>query len=482
MRAIIDKPAKLFLVIFRYLMVIILYFLFLLIFQFLSAFAYGFIIPERLLQDYDFLRSVLRAIDVVFMIVLLLVFIIRLDKIQRNCFRLFSLLFIGIILFLLIFNYIIYPRIDLKNQNNRFFILQPFPFNFLNQPTWNNNKSNYIATYGDSNTFGWGDWGFETGFLYQNKPFNFTFILKDELHTGVLNMGKGGAGSLVSMVTTPLIDYHLIKEREKLESQKATLFFFYEGNDMTDNLQDLKQFYQNSGEKDLNYNNFSRWIEDIELKNYQAVNKFSAKFPALYFLSFTTAITFLYKWTYMPIIYPPPHVFRPNQNIISFNSGLKQLPVSLQAPSLQCSIEEIDKSLLFMEYCMRYYKEKTKDPNTYLVFIPSVMSCYQFVSNISVELPPKSIPFSYNEAGKISQKIFKPADLYERNNYVRAHIKAICKKLDYKYIDPTDSIRLQSSHQILHGPKDWRHLNKNGQILLGEIVSDALKNDNHFNN
>ena len=415
--------------------------------------------------------NILRIIDVVFVIVLMLFIIIKLSYLFKKIFKVFSLTIISIVSFLLIFNYLIFPNIDFKNSNNKFFFMLHFPYNFINEPTWNNSNSNYITTFGDSYTFGNGDWLYDSGFLFLNKPSNYSFILKDELHLDVLNMGKTGTCSVSSIIQTPLIDYKIIKEKLHLNKPKATLFFFYEGNDISDNIQDIIKYKMNFPNEELNYINFKKWLEYFSLKNYEPVERSITVFPTVSFFSWISTITFAYKWFYILSIYPPSEVYNPNTNNISFNSGIKKLPISTQSPALEYNNKDVDKGLLILEYCLKYYRETNKDTNTYLIFIPSVMSCYNYVSNISLQTLPKP------GGVVVMEKIYKPEYLYERNKYVRDKIFRMCKEFDYKYIDTNDSIREHSKKQLLHGPKDWGHFNKNGHILLGMIVADVLKKD-----
>lgn len=457
-------------VLIKYSLIILLYFVFIIIFQIISSFLYGYILPEKILSDYNQLMTILRIIDIVFVVVLMLVFIIKLSYLFKKIFKVFSITIISFVSFLIIFNYLILPNIDFKNSNNKFFSFLNFPYNFINEPTWNNSKSNYITTFGDSYTFGNGDWLFDSGFLFLNKPSNYSFILKDELHTDVLNMGKTGTCSVSSIIQTPLIDYKIIKEKLHLNNAKATLFFFYEGNDISDNIQDILKYKKNFPDEELNYINFKKWLKYFSLKNYEPIERSITVFPTISFFSWISIVTFAYKWFYILSIYPQQEIYKPNVNYIAFKSGIRKLPLVTQSPSLEYSNTDVDKGLLILEYSLKYYRETNKDTNTYLIFIPSVMSCYNYVSNISLEILPKS-------GGAFIEKIYKPEYLYERNKYIRDKIYRICKEFDYKYIDTNDSIRKHSKQQLLHGPKDWGHFNKNGQILLGKIVADVLKKD-----
>lgn len=102
----------------------------------------------------------------------------------------------------------------------------------------------YIALFGDSYSQGYGDWLLDAD-PNANPPYHSAHVLHDLTGRDVITFGKSGSGSLSGLVGHPIrwLDYIRSSRLSPLPDPKEILVYFYEGNDLNDNLEDLRTRY-----------------------------------------------------------------------------------------------------------------------------------------------------------------------------------------------------------------------------------------------
>jgi len=100
----------------------------------------------------------------------------------------------------------------------------------------------YIAILGDSYAAGLGEWlneEIKTNSL-SNPDYGAAHILYNKLKRDVVNFGSGGTGSIEGLVSLPIVQLKSINSYSafNLEKPNQILAFFFEGNDLEDNLRD----------------------------------------------------------------------------------------------------------------------------------------------------------------------------------------------------------------------------------------------------
>jgi len=100
----------------------------------------------------------------------------------------------------------------------------------------------YTALLGDAYAQGEGDWRrTANGFL--NSPFHSADLLHQAGPGDVISFGRAGAGSLEGIVAAPvgaLMYLNALRRFEPLAPPATALLYFYEGNDLNNNLRDLR--------------------------------------------------------------------------------------------------------------------------------------------------------------------------------------------------------------------------------------------------
>ena len=143
--------------------------------------------------------------------------------------------------------------------------------------TYNNKRlNNYIAIIGDSYAQGGGD-----AYLSGTEDYSIAHHLHKSDKKNYLLFARAGYGSISAI--SNLIKIHKLSHLsyfiKDLNKPDEIVFFFYEGNDLRDNIVEYKSFIKNNEEID-NYT-FRRINENIKLNNSEKINSF---FPILPFL------------------------------------------------------------------------------------------------------------------------------------------------------------------------------------------------------
>jgi hypothetical protein len=100
----------------------------------------------------------------------------------------------------------------------------------------------YIALVGDSYAQGYGEWflGVDPS---KNPQFHSGHVLHSKLEVDVITFGASGAGSLHALVTEPVAQWEYMNSIAlySLDPPKQILVYFYAGNDLNNNLTDLRR-------------------------------------------------------------------------------------------------------------------------------------------------------------------------------------------------------------------------------------------------
>ena len=108
----------------------------------------------------------------------------------------------------------------------------------------------YIALVGDSHALGSGDWYLQVVKKHKltQGDYHSAHILYNKTGRDVLSFGALGSGSLRGLVLKPISyfkHFNLLRDFE-LKQPKEILVYFFEGNDLSDNLIDIYSHYRDN--------------------------------------------------------------------------------------------------------------------------------------------------------------------------------------------------------------------------------------------
>lgn len=351
----------------------------------------------------------------------------------------------------------------------------------------------YVALVGDSNAVGVGDWLKEVinknRYRLTSPDYNTSHLIYRRTGMDVISLGGPGAGSLGGIVDRPISALNYLNSiwAFELEKPKMILVYFYEGNDLNDNLRDFNARYLGNYDPALlrDPSVFKEFIQKMVIEKSPLYN---TDFP-LKNLIFTRYLIkgmkngwreiekdiHQIKGSYNEFFgegkdSPPapegsqPVAVPPQRYNIAMVAGKEVvLPNHLQGPAMELSEEEIKRTLCIFEQSLDYMADFFKESEIGVVYIPSPLSSYEMAS------PVLSVQ-SY--LGRGDQ--FKSEAVTERSRMISREIEKIAVSRNLVFLDAGRSIRQAAREEVIHGPRNWKHLNKKGYHVLADAVMAAF--------
>jgi len=352
----------------------------------------------------------------------------------------------------------------------------------------------YVALVGDSYAQGRGDWLLESD-SDANGPYSSAHVLHAQTGRDVISWGRGGAGVLTGWVAFPLISWRALQPswRTRLAPPALLIAFFYEGNDLEDTVLELgglrvladpafpedatqEQLIAGIGAQDHDtLLREARAREPAQLESLVA-ERFVPFFqgqvgdpeprwrPALYFPRFLAALV---KGEVLRLLGRAPewewegkgHFGR---NRVRLEGQVVQVPGSLQGPGMQLSDEETDLTLQTADRALGLLAAAFPTSALCVLRVPSPAGLYAFADQrVSVQGLRGAADF--------------PADaIRARSGELGARVNEIALRHGALYVDASPALRDAAASSLIHGPRDWRHLNRRGQTVLGELAAQCL--------
>lgn len=97
-----------------------------------------------------------------------------------------------------------------------------------------------------------------------------------------------------------------------------------------------------------------------------------------------------------------------------------------------------------------------------IVYIPSVVTCYQWAGDIRIQ--------SYHT----DDAVITNAEANEANSrQIRGALATFARDNDMGFVDPTDTLKAAARDQMIHGPTDWAHFNAVGYGIVANAIQAA---------
>ena len=346
-----------------------------------------------------------------------------------------------------------------------FFHARHFPL-FQNFSLKDANKKGWVLLAGDSHVAGLSDL-LEENLTNGNDHIFPSEILAFEMNKPVLGIGSPGAGPLEGFYLKPkmILDYLKSTYFMGLKDPEMIVLVFFEGNDFDNELKEVViPFLKNHPIEELEnlstFNNFVLKMTTIETayghSPISSLNPRRTLIGDFIFGAFKDLIGVKtlnrYAW----------------EDGKTWNSpNLKNtLPSNIQGPAPELSefqIKNVIKSLKFSLVSMKKLYPRTKFMLTYL---PSTFSTYDINPHLMVSVR------SYHGGNSI----YDSSDLEKRHLHLKKQVANLVEECGFHFHDSTKSLRELSKNKLIHGPKDWNHLNSAGlQKLIESIKQELVK-------
>ena len=333
--------------------------------------------------------------------------------------------------------------------------------------TFDRDLKNYTAILGDSYAFGEGDGWLEIEKDYKYSTPHYLNKLNGENY---INFGLPGGRSVTSFREF-FFRYNKIlssKFLPKIDQPKKMIFFFYEGNDIIDNITYFKK-------RKLDTDDINKFVKaEIENFNYYNNRHFNIYFPVINSTKNALLDKFIH-YIYIPYIYPIRSKFNKRiknnlkimesknrfLNYITFEGGkTRAFDSNVENPGYFLSKNEINTSINIFFSFIFYFKKKFPNTEIEILYIPSASTIYEWSNNLIVKVPDKE----YIEINHQNRNEFY--------NYIIENFKILSKKRNIKFFNSTEQLKKIAQKEPLHGNLDDMHFNLLGYQTLANVLLD----------
>jgi hypothetical protein len=333
--------------------------------------------------------------------------------------------------------------------------------------------NDYIALVGDSYAQGKGDW-LHSADPNRNGPFHSAHVINEKTGRDVITFGKGGAGSIDGIMINPIRNFSRINSSwlYALERPKTLVVYFYEGNDLNNNLRTInKHVMSEAGDSEMD--------RDQELDVFVKKHYGKAAASGTGVLGYAFVIRFLSSMTretvkdfandFLDRADAQPNVRQRRKKTAGMNKArvagaIVPIPDALQSPGMELNDDEIRMAVQVFELALAELHRFFPDARLIVTIIPAPLTVYELASdNVTIQ--------TYENRANV----YPAAEVEQKSNRICKLVAASSRRAGAEFIDIRGTIHSVARQKIIHGPKDWKHFNKEGYVALGNILSAHLE-------
>jgi len=349
---------------------------------------------------------------------------------------------------------------------------------------------------GDSYAVGAGDWleGVRGTSFLGSPSYSPAHLINEKLGIDVVSFGQGGVGSFGGIWKEPITQFLHINSVKNyhLSPPRNVLVFFYEGNDIYDNVGFLRKKLFSIKKGSLKEK--IKLDEVLAFLNREFQNVLSDDYGGSFWknMLFTRSIfkgvlNLVEEWVSsnkrkkINFSYPKTPI-----NIAWINKKQVSLPMHLQASPLfgvkepdrklaqtrqltnqieefHITEEEYKLGLFIFEKALAMLAGFFPQADIKVIFIPSPLSSYQIVSR------------------RISYRGFMEFESFEEVGVIMRRHTELCEAIrdisvvsKVSFLNTTKGLRKAASQEFIHGPTDWDHFNKKGYEALSTDIAETF--------
>jgi len=325
---------------------------------------------------------------------------------------------------------------------------------------------NPVLLLGDSYAQGYGDWLLETN-PNGNGQFHSGHVIQAQTGRDVVTLGVSGAGSAEGIAAIPAAAYAQSDQAWYLRLPRpgVAVVYFYEGNDLNNNLSFLEHRVTGMDAAGL-----AERI-DRSLAEYPSTmfvpSGWEQHFPLARFASRMAAQAYAEMTGTAKAPEPEDPTITAqadSPNAVEIAGKAAELPGHLQSPALELTRDDLERATLVYERSLVFLQKLLPGTPVLVVYLPSPLSSYRLAS------------------AEVSSQQYVPG---AATHYPRARVleysNAICELIRTAttthgagFLDLRHAIRAASAGDFVHGPRDFKHFNRRGMEALGLAVAGRL--------
>jgi lysophospholipase L1-like esterase len=317
---------------------------------------------------------------------------------------------------------------------------------------------NYVAILGDSMAEGLGDALLAAG-NNEARAFHAAHVVRELTGRDVVSFGRGGSSSAEGLVRQPA---RILTGSECLlfptiQEPNRIFAYFYEGNDIQDNLVFAAKVAQKFGRSDVEA--IDRYLSD----DYAY---FASWRCHLYLLDIAARMSrFFYKYYVLGVDPYQVHPL-PGESGLRVGGATIEAPGPLDGPAIEVGDADIRRGITVFDRSLAWLKARFPHVPITVVYIPTALSVYQLTGasyRYSIE-PREDNKSDWAAVAQIARSSDMLCDL----------VRAASARHDVSFLDTRPALREAGSKQLLHGPNDWVHFNAQGYRALGQVLAGRI--------
>jgi hypothetical protein len=315
----------------------------------------------------------------------------------------------------------------------------------------------YVALLGDSYAEGLGDWLLQTG-GDRTKPFHSANVIRQATGRDVVSFGKGGSGSAEAIVLRPA---HVFPSYRcwvfpAIEVPRQMFVYFYEGNDVEDNIHFLdiveSRYHRTDAEA----------IDRYLAENYAVTYPWHCHWQLADLMVSMASFAFRYHVLGLPVDNCGSEA--PLSNRLIVGDRIIEAPALLGPSLLPVGDGPIRAGMDVLAHALSWLRLRFPGVPVVLVYVPSALSVYRLAGD--------SVTYC---VGWNVIRTASTAETARKHDFIRDIARDIARDQGIAFVDATPVLHAAAAAQVIHGPRDWDHLNEIGYRALGSLVAAHVR-------
>jgi hypothetical protein len=314
----------------------------------------------------------------------------------------------------------------------------------------------YIAILGDSYAEGVGDEMLELN-GNEAKSFHAAHVIHDRTGRDVVTFGQGGAGNAEAYVRLPTraIEGSHCPIFPSIEDPTQILAYFYEGNDIEENLVFTRKVSRQYGRSDAGaidrylseqYGRFASWRCHFYLGD-----------------NISRMARFLNEYYVKKV--DPFHTSDNGQNTFALADGHSPAPPVL-GPALAVDPVGIRTAIEVFDHSLAWLRRRFPRAPITVVYIPSPLATYRVAT-------PHVAYFAIEDAGYLPRP-GAAEQVAPNSDRICNLVREVAARQGTGFLDARPTLRAAAAVRPIHGPIDWLHFNHAGYQIFGELLARRL--------
>jgi lysophospholipase L1-like esterase len=313
----------------------------------------------------------------------------------------------------------------------------------------------YIAILGDSMAEGLGDALLAAG-NNEARAFHAAHVVHDLTGRDVVTFGRGGSSSAEGLVRQParIMAGSQCLIFPTIDEPSRIFAYFYEGNDIQDNLAFAAKVARKLGRSD------SQAVDQFLSEDY---GTFASWRCHLYLFDIASRMS---RFFYQYYLGNDPYRFQqvPGESGLLVGDSTIDAPAPLDGPAIEVSDADIRSGIMVFDRSLSWLKTRFPTVPITVTYIPTALSVYRLTgSTYRYSIEPRDDGKSeWTTAAQIARNSDLLCDL----------VQAASARNGVGFFDTRPALRQAATKQLVHGPVDWVHFNEQGYRALGRALAD----------